>query len=49
MGTLFFLGFHYIAGFNTEYDFVIFCFLLSLDTLSGLKLFKILRGQGQRP
>jgi len=43
MGTLFFLGFHFIARYNTQYDFVIFCLLVSLDTLSFLKLFKMLR------
>lgn len=43
MGTLFFLGFHYAAKFNTQYDFVILCFLISLDTLSLLKLVKMLR------
>ncbi len=41
MGTLFFLGFHFIARFNTDYDFVILCFLLSLDTISALKLAKM--------
>lgn len=43
---MFFLGFHYIAKFNTEYDFVIFCFLVSLDTLSALKLAKMLVKKG---
>ncbi len=43
MGTIFFLGFHYIAKYNTQFDFVIFCFLVSLDTLSLLKLIKMFR------
>lgn len=43
MGTLLFLGFHFIAKYNTQYDFVIFCFLVSLDTISFLKLVKMLR------
>lgn len=43
MGTIFFLGFHFAAKYNTPYDFVILCFLISLDTLSLLKLVKMLR------
>jgi len=47
MGTIFFLAFHYLAKFNTGYDFVILCFLLSLDTLSLLQLVKMLKWRAQ--
>ena len=43
MGSIIFLGFHFLARFNTQYDFVIFSFLVSLDTISLLKLVKMLR------
>jgi hypothetical protein len=43
MGTLFFLVCHFFAKFNTQYDFVILSFLLSLDSLAALKFMKVLR------